>query len=185
MHATHQPLLRALFLGVVTTGLVGGQAVQATISKSTQPEPTGATIPVVAPVREFEPARRAETPTEPMRVMEPAAEEAVAELVSYEQPAQTQKVYRICRVTAYCDRGTTACGVQSGVGQCAAPGDIPFGTTVYIPELNRTFVVTDRTHKRFRNSTVDIFIPAKSACKRFGCRYLPCEFTLPAERVSN
>lgn len=89
-------------------------------------------------------------------------------------------VKRVCRVTAYCDRGTTASGVQSGVGQCAAPADIPFGTKVYIPELKRTLVVTDRTHKRFRHNTVDIFIPSKEACKQFGLNYLTCEFTLPA-----
>ncbi|MBU0641408.1 MAG: hypothetical protein KKB50_21315 [Planctomycetes bacterium] len=89
-------------------------------------------------------------------------------------------VYRICRVTAYCDRGKTASGVPSGVGQCAAPGDIPFGATVYIPALDRSFVVTDRTARRFRRSTVDIFIPGGQACREFGRRYLECEFTLSA-----
>ena len=89
-----------------------------------------------------------------------------------------KRVYRICRVTAYCDRGTTASGVQSGVGQCAAPGDIPFGSIVYIAELNRSFVVTDRTARRFRNSTVDIFIPSREDCLEFGRSYLECEFTI-------
>ncbi len=97
--------------------------------------------------------------------------------------AGRQVLYRVCRVTAYCDRGTTASGVQSGVGQCAAPGDIPFGSTVYIPALNRTFVVTDRTHKRFRRSTVDVFIPSKRACREFGCSYLEVEITLPPGQV--
>ena len=32
---------------------------------------------------------------------------------------------RTFRVTAYCDRGITAAGIQSGYGQCAAPADIP------------------------------------------------------------
>ena len=89
-----------------------------------------------------------------------------------------RQVVRICRVTAYCDRGTTASGVQSGVGQCAVPGDIPFGSTVYIPQLDRSFVVTDRTARRFRRNTVDIFMPSREACLEFGRSYLECEFTI-------
>ena len=95
---------------------------------------------------------------------------------------EVRLIVRICRVTAYCDRGTTASGVQSGVGQCAAPGDIPFGSTVYIPQLDRTFVVTDRTARRFRRNTVDIFISSREACLEFGRSYLKCEFTIkPAD----
>lgn len=88
---------------------------------------------------------------------------------------------RVCRVTAYCDRGITASGVRSGVGQCAAPRDVPFGSTVYIPALGRTFVVTDRTHPRFRHNTVDIFIPSERQCLRFGRSYLECHITPPAK----
>ena len=107
----------------------------------------------------------------------------VAAVVSDALEYHEDSVYRIYRVTAYCDRGTTAVGVSSGVGQCAAPADIPFGTRIYIPELDRTFVVTDRTARRFRHNTVDLFIPDKSQCKQFGCQYLECEVTLPTERV--
>jgi 3D (Asp-Asp-Asp) domain-containing protein len=88
-------------------------------------------------------------------------------------------VHRICRVTAYCDRGLTAAGVPAGIGQCAAPADIPFGARVYIPALDRTFIVTDRTAKRFRHNTVDIFMPGRDECLEFGCQYLECEITLP------
>lgn len=88
------------------------------------------------------------------------------------------RLLRICRVTAYCDRGTTAAGVPSGVGQCAAPSYIPFGSRIHIPALGRTFVVTDRTHRRFRNSTVDIFMPSKEDCRRFGRRFLECEIVI-------
>ena len=93
-------------------------------------------------------------------------------------------LYRICRVTAYADRGTTASGVQSGLGQCAAPADIPFGSIVYISALDRTFIVTDRTHRRFRRSTVDIFIPSRRQCLNFGCRYLECQIMLPETPAS-
>lgn len=88
---------------------------------------------------------------------------------------------RVCRVTAYCDRGLTASGVMSGLGQCAAPGDVPFGSIVYIPALDRSFVVTDRTHKRFRHNTVDLFIPERAACLAFGREYLEVVITPPAQ----
>jgi 3D (Asp-Asp-Asp) domain-containing protein len=89
--------------------------------------------------------------------------------------------YRINRVTAYCDRGVTASGVPAGVGQCAAPADIPFGSKIYIPALDRTFIVTDRTAKRFRNGTVDLFMPDRQQCLEFGRSYLECEISTPAQ----
>ena len=95
--------------------------------------------------------------------------------------AKAGAMRRICRVTAYCDRGTTASGVESGVGQCAAPIDIPFGSRIHIPELDRTFLVTDRTARRFRHNTVDIFIPTREACLQFGRQYLICEVLPPLE----
>jgi 3D (Asp-Asp-Asp) domain-containing protein len=88
-------------------------------------------------------------------------------------------LHRVYRVTAYADRGITAAGVPSGVGQCAAPAGIPFGSKVYIPELGRTFIVTDRTSERFRRNTVDVFIPSEARCRQFGRRYHRCEITLP------
>ncbi|MBL8878571.1 MAG: 3D domain-containing protein [Phycisphaerales bacterium] len=95
--------------------------------------------------------------------------------------ATHRKANRVCRVTAYCDRGVTASGVRSGVGQCAAPADIPLGSVVYIPSLKRHFVVTDRTHRRFRHNTVDLFIPNAGDCRQFGRKFLTCEFTIPTE----
>ena len=68
---------------------------------------------------------------------------------------------RVLRVTAYCDRGITASGVPSGVGQCAAPADVPFGSKIYIPALGKSFTVTYRTHQRFRHNTVDIFMGSR------------------------
>jgi 3D (Asp-Asp-Asp) domain-containing protein len=100
-----------------------------------------------------------------------------------EHRSSSRTVQRVCRVTAYCDRGLTAAGVNSGVGQCAAPADIPLGSVVYIPVLQRKFVVTDRTHRRFRHNTVDLFIPSEAQCRKFGRRYLDCEFTLVKEAV--
>lgn len=98
------------------------------------------------------------------------------------QNCVTTVLYRICRVTAYCDRGITSAGTRSGVGQCAAPAYVPLGSLVYIPALGRSFVVTDRTHERFRRSTVDIFVSSAAQCRQFGRRYLECEISVPAKR---
>ncbi|MBI5866360.1 MAG: 3D domain-containing protein [Planctomycetes bacterium] len=87
------------------------------------------------------------------------------------------------RVTAYCDRGLTAAGIPSGVGQCAAPANIPFGSKIYVPSLGQSFIVTDRTHKRFRHNTIDIFMPVRSDCLKFGRNYLECEVQLPEQKV--
>ncbi len=91
---------------------------------------------------------------------------------------------RICRVTAYHDEGITAAGVPSGIGQCAAPADIPLGSIIHIPALGRSFVVTDRTHRRFRQSTVDLFIPGREACRAFGRHFLEVEIRLPQRPTS-
>lgn len=93
-------------------------------------------------------------------------------------PDRAVRITRSCRVTAYCDRGLTACGIPSGVGQCAAPEDIPLGSRVFIPALGRTFIVTDRTHKRFRHNTIDIFMPSRDSCLAFGRRYLEAQFII-------
>ncbi|MGE0480474.1 MAG: 3D domain-containing protein [Phycisphaerae bacterium] len=96
-------------------------------------------------------------------------------------PERGVRITRTCRVTAYCDRGITACGIPSGVGQCAAPADIPLGSRVFIPALGRTFIVTDRTHKRFRHNTIDIFMPSRDSCLAFGRRYLEAQFHIHPE----
>jgi 3D (Asp-Asp-Asp) domain-containing protein len=90
-----------------------------------------------------------------------------------------QTLHRTYRVTAYADWGVTASGKMVGVGQCAAPVNIPFGSKIYIPALRREFVVTDRTHPRFRHNTVDLFMPGDQNCREFGRRYLKCEIRLP------
>jgi 3D (Asp-Asp-Asp) domain-containing protein len=131
-----------------------------------------------APIEADQPLERVSHDASPVETPDNPSDEA-------RDDGQSERLYRICRVTAYCDRGTTAAGVPSGVGQCAAPGYIPLGSYVYIPALDRTFVVTDRTHRRFRNSTVDIFIPSKRACRKFGRQFLACEFILPPDRAAN
>lgn len=89
---------------------------------------------------------------------------------------------RVFRVTAYCDRALTAAGIPSGMGQCAAPEDIPFGAIVYVPQLRQAFVVTDRTHKRFRRNTLDLFMHERQSARRFGRRYLEAMVWVPLSR---
>jgi 3D (Asp-Asp-Asp) domain-containing protein len=115
------------------------------------------------------------------RVLERHARQLVRNAVQDDHDAMSgpQLLERRLRVTAYCDRGTTAAGIPSGVGQCAAPEDVPFGSIIYIPSLNRSFVVTDRTHKRFRQTTVDIFMPDREECLEFGRSHLDCVIILP------
>ncbi|MCK4340921.1 MAG: 3D domain-containing protein [Phycisphaerae bacterium] len=176
MASRYQPLARLVCLALLALSLVSGSAVEPPSAASGH-QATASVVPPANVDREAVHPTDSEysgaaIPSSPARNDPPPS--------APDNPA-SKTLYRICRVTAYCDRGITASGVHSGVGQCAAPGYIPLGSTVYVPALNRTFVVTDRTHRRFRQSTVDIFIPSKRQCRQFGRQYLECEFTVPAE----
>ena len=186
MRVVFSPWVRMLCLCVLAIGLVSGSAGGRAPRELTNLSMRGSDVA-------WQPALNMAMPAAPshFRLASTAAyERAASELevlaeveqhLPFEVPANSQLIQRVCRVTAYCDRGITASGIPSGVGQCAAPGDIPLGSTVYIPDLDRTFVVTDRTHRRFRRSTVDIFIPTKKDCRQFGRRFLECEFTVPVD----
>lgn len=201
MATAYQPRARLICLVFLSTCLVGGFALHAS-PETSGPADAPEALPAPSNVQraidlstpaEYEPAAVLAANEEPARVAdEPAADvealpepEAPAIEPVADDEAQAVRVLRVCRVTAYCDRGTTAAGVPSGVGQCAAPGYIPLGSKVYIPALDQTFIVTDRTHRRFRNSTVDLFIPAKNQCRQFGCQFLECEFIIPADRAGD
>lgn len=114
---------------------------------------------------------------------EKAGRQWAAEMPRAAAPAESDSGMRkrVLRITAYADRGLTASGVYVDVGQCAAPADVPFGSRIFIPALGREYIVTDRTHKRFRHNTVDIFIPDVAACRKFGRRHLECVI-LPPEK---
>ena len=166
----------AVLVGAVCTALL-------TLGLVSDQPPTSASEPPPPAVTMARPALAAAE----QAVVEPGVAAGPATwrtAVSGDHDSHTVALYRICRVTAYADRGTTASGVPSGLGQCAAPADIPFGSLVYISALDRTFIVTDRTHRRFRRSTVDIFIPSRRQCLNFGCRYLECQIMLPETSAS-
>ena len=168
-----------LILGLVVAGKFAGSRAQAlrplaAIAPYT-PESAASSVDVTPTANEPEGGRLVIINAEDIRTAAQIAADPPP------PPPESPDLRRIQRVTAYCDRGTTAAGVPSGVGQCAAPIDIPFGSKIYIPSLGRTFIVTDRTHRRFRYNTVDIFIPSKSECLKFGRRYVECHYSLVDE----
>ncbi len=186
MVAAYGPLARALCLALLTIGLIKGQA-EPPAAESAIPEPvtrgfSGSPRPTRGSAATLDPL--AETPesedVDDAGVGAADARLRAGDVPPHPEPLCSEPIRRVCRVTAYCDRGLTASGRRVGVGQCAAPAFIPFGSKVYIPALGRSFVVTDRTHPRFRHNTVDIFIPAENRCRDFGRRYLKCEFTVAA-----
>jgi 3D (Asp-Asp-Asp) domain-containing protein len=83
------------------------------------------------------------------------------------------------RVTAYTShdkgmdgRGITASGerVQEGV-TIAAPPEIPFGAQIYIPELGRTYTVTDRGGA-IKGNRLDLFMEDRKKALEFGVQEL-------------
>lgn len=186
MRVVFSPWVRTLCLCVLAIGLVSGSAGDRAPGETTYRSLRGvnaALLPALDVVLPTTPPefRLASATAYELAVSESEILREIEQRLPFEVPARSKAIHRVCRITAYCDRGITASGIPSGVGQCAAPGDIPLGSTVYIPDLDRTFVVTDRTHRRFRRSTVDIFIPSKKDCRKFGRHFLECEFTVPTD----
>lgn len=93
-------------------------------------------------------------------------------LLFHANPSETRESCPVLRITAYHDRGVTASGCRSGPGQCAAPAWVPFGSRVHVPGVG-WLRVTDRTARRFRANTVDVWLPTHRKCIKFGVRYLP------------
>lgn len=182
MSPTYQPFSRLTILIVLTLSLAATSNVEsgATSADPNNPFVNAARLdPSAAPantvrVNNVAPESLSETPNNTDLQSEFDVNATLSD--KYDD---ARRIYRICRVTAYCDRGKTAAGVPSGLGQCAAPGYVPLGALVHIPDLDRTLVVTDRTHRRFRNSTIDIFMPDRSVCKQFGRKFLECEIIVP------
>lgn len=181
MVRVRQPLLRLAWLGALTLAAACGNSFRSGF------DPIEQSASAASP--ETVSMHWALTPADFLNPAAPTPEElssSPSDAAFTESPdvVQTGVIRRVCRVTAYHDQGETASGLPSGVGQCAAPRDIPIGSRVFIPALNKTFIVTDRTHRRFRNSTVDLFVPCRDACKQFGRNFLEVEITPPAARLS-
>ena len=98
--------------------------------------------------------------------------------VSRGEPAQRVES-RMMRVTAYTrndkgmnDKGITANGENALEGRTiAADSSIPFGTQIYIPELGKTFTVTDRGGA-IKGDRLDMYMEGPKGALKFGEREL-------------
>lgn len=97
-------------------------------------------------------------------------------------PERIIRERRVMRVTAYTahdkgmnSRGITASGERVRENHTlAAPREIPFGTKIHIPDLGRTYTVTDRGGA-IRGNRLDVYIPDRKNMIEFGVKYLEVE----------
>ena len=72
--------------------------------------------------------------------------------------------------TAYSGDSITATGTRPKWGTIAVdPRIIPYGTKVYIPKFNMTFVAED-CGGAIKGNKIDIFMNSKSECRTWGRR---------------
>ncbi|HWQ42631.1 MAG TPA: 3D domain-containing protein [Desulfosporosinus sp.] len=103
---------------------------------------------------------------------------AISRQISRGEPAQRVES-RMMRVTAYTrsdkgmnGKGITASGEKVLEGQTiAADSSIPFGTQIYIPELGKTFTVTDRGGG-ITGNRLDMYMESRKDALKFGTREL-------------
>ncbi len=81
------------------------------------------------------------------------------------------------KATAYCDIGTTASGVPSGVGYVAVnPKQFPYGTELYVVSLDGRYIygyciaADTGGFVKMGNTTIDIFLDSESMCYQWGNR---------------
>jgi len=103
---------------------------------------------------------------------------ASAPIVSRGEPAQKVE-NRVMRVSAYTlsdkdmnGKGITASGEKVLEGRTiAADSSLPFGTQIYIPELGKTYTVTDRG-RGITLDQLDVYIESLNDALKFGTREL-------------
>lgn len=113
----------------------------------------------------------------PLRTV-PVPVAAIGRQISRGEPAQRIES-RMMRVTAYTDsdkgmngKGITANGEKTLQGQTiAADSSMPFGTQIYIPELGKTFTVTDRGGD-ITGDRLDMYMESREDALEFGNREL-------------
>lgn len=93
------------------------------------------------------------------------------------------------RISAYCScekccgpraSGITASGRRVGVGQCAAPSFVPLGSRVKVD--GRWLLVTDRTAKRWRGGTIDVYMPSHREARQHGVKWREVQIERPSRR---
>ena len=72
---------------------------------------------------------------------------------------------------SYTGGGRTAMGTRARVGEISVdPKVIPLGTTVYIPGIGERRA--EDTGGNIKGKTIDIYMSSKSACRKWGRRYI-------------
>jgi len=102
----------------------------------------------------------------------------ISSQVSRGEPAQKIE-RRVMRVSAYTlsdkgmnGKGLTASGEKVLAGRTvAADSSLPFGTQIYIPELGKTFTVTDRG-RGIKVDQLDVYMESLKDALKFGTREL-------------
>lgn len=87
--------------------------------------------------------------------------------------------HRVMRITAYTakDKGMNGLGITASGEKAiegvtvAAPPDIPFGTQIYVPALDKTYIVTDRGGA-IKGNRLDLFIEDRKRALEFGVKDL-------------
>ena len=93
--------------------------------------------------------------------------EKVSENTSFEV-AKTLDV----KAYAYTGDGITATGTVPKYGTIAVdPSVIPYGTKVYIKELDKVFTAED-CGGAIKGNTIDIFMTSEAACNNWGVKYI-------------
>ena len=95
----------------------------------------------------------------------------LSESLSTEKSSSNVKGNKIVvSATAYSGDSVTATGTRPRWGTIAVdPRIIPYGTKVYIPKFNRTFVAED-CGGGIKGNRIDIFMNSSSACYNWGVR---------------
>jgi 3D (Asp-Asp-Asp) domain-containing protein len=70
---------------------------------------------------------------------------------------------------------STPCHTANGDDICdpnkdltAAMNDVPFGTKIYVPALDKTFRINDRMNRRYDSNYMDIHVKTKADAFKFG-----------------
>jgi 3D (Asp-Asp-Asp) domain-containing protein len=77
------------------------------------------------------------------------------------------------KATAYCNDPITATGTVPTVGRTIAvdPRVIPYGSKVYIPQLNATFIAED-CGSAIKGNRIDIYMGSYNECMNWGIQEL-------------
>src|SRR5699024_5288172 len=116
---------------------------------------------------------------EPPIVVEPPIVENVTEepepiLETFEVTAYTLHPSETGKAPGHPAYGITASGKYVERGDAACPPSMEFGTELYIPEMDRTFVCSDRG-SAIKGNRLDLYMVSRSDAFEFGRQWLDVE----------